>query len=267
MKRRMPVPRVGVEKQRRDETWKDQWQQISSTPEKKCTSVLHYQNNQVNKVSELSTESWVLPSGWGCDLKPNSREKSGPSQSLWQARGKTASNKTRRDSKYARMVSSATLESLRPERSPRLIWTKSRTKEKCLIFLPVNQYWDTHMLTWSFMKSHTIRLLLSLAKYMAVFLCLDKMLQSAPYSSRRRTTSALPLLQAWCKKKLLKFEIRLYWLVVIRVYRALAGWWGRGGHISSLKHFWMKGAGSLPSSAQSPLLKSEHWHRIRPQGG
>lgn len=53
-----------------------------------------------------------LPSGWGCDLKVKSIEKSGPSQSLWQARGKTGSNSTRRDSKYARMVSSATLDSL-----------------------------------------------------------------------------------------------------------------------------------------------------------
>lgn len=57
----------------------------------------------------------VLPSGCGCDLKPNSREKSGPSHSLWQARGKTGSSSTRRDSKYARMVSSATLHSLRDE--------------------------------------------------------------------------------------------------------------------------------------------------------
>lgn len=66
-------------------------------------------------LSEFETE-WkvcVLPSGCGCDLNPNSREKSGPSQSLWQARGKTGSSSTRRDSKYARMVSSATLDSLR----------------------------------------------------------------------------------------------------------------------------------------------------------
>lgn len=55
----------------------------------------------------------VLPSGCGCVLNPNSREKSGPSQSLWQARGKTGSSSTRRDSKYARIVSSATLDSLR----------------------------------------------------------------------------------------------------------------------------------------------------------
>lgn len=46
-------------------------------------------------------------------MKPNSMEKSGPSHSLWQARGKTGSSSTRRDSKYARMVSSATLDSLR----------------------------------------------------------------------------------------------------------------------------------------------------------
>lgn len=55
---------------------------------------------------------------------------------------------------------------------------------------------NTHMLMWSLMRSYTSRLLLTLAKYMAVFLCLDRMLQSAPYSSRRRTTSAFPLLQA-----------------------------------------------------------------------
>lgn len=58
---------------------------------------------------------------------------------------------------------------------------------------------STYMLMWSLMRSHTIRLLLSLAKYMAVFLCLERMLQSAPYSSRRRTTSVFPLLHAWRK--------------------------------------------------------------------
>lgn len=67
----------------------------------------------------------VLPSGCGCDLNPNSSEKSGPSQSLWQARGKTGSSSTRRDSKYARIVSSATLDSLRDAKM-------QRDAEKCL---------------------------------------------------------------------------------------------------------------------------------------
>jgi len=54
----------------------------------------------------------------------------------------------------------------------------------------------THVLVWSLMRSHTARLLPSLAKYMAPVLFLDTMLQSAPYSSRRRTTSAFPRLHA-----------------------------------------------------------------------
>lgn len=63
----------------------------------------------------------------------------------------------------------------------------------------------THMLRWSLTRSYTSRLLLSFAKYMAVFLCLDRMLQSAPYSSRRRTTSAFPLLHAcWKGEKTLE---------------------------------------------------------------
>lgn len=158
----------------------------------------------------------VLPSGCGCDLNPNSSEKSGPSQSLWQARGKTGSSSTSRDSKYARIVSSATLDSLRDAKMQRdaeclykinvyMSNTHSALKPVFTFSLPQSDLqWSlrlealvrTHMLRWSLMRSYTIRLLLSLAKYMAVFLCLDRMLQSAPYSSRRRTTSAFPLLHA-----------------------------------------------------------------------
>lgn len=49
----------------------------------------------------LNIMNWFfcLPSVCGCGLNPNSREKSGPSQSLWQARGKTGSSSARRDSK------------------------------------------------------------------------------------------------------------------------------------------------------------------------
>lgn len=61
----------------------------------------------------------------------------------------------------------------------------------------VKEGFSTHIWMWSLMRSKTMMLLLTLAKYMAVFLCLEVMLQSAPYSSSRRTTSALPLLHAW----------------------------------------------------------------------
>lgn len=124
---------------------------------------------------------------------------------------------------------------------------------------------STHMLMWSLMRSHTIRLLLSLAKYMAVFLCLDRMLQSAPYSSRRRTMSAFPLLHAWSEAqetftnttshvKILPLQIPLDkkpgdTYIIIMVYRT-AGW-----------------GPALPSSAPSPRLVSGRWQRSPPPAG
>lgn len=141
MKRRMPEPGVGGKNRGEVKLGK-----ISDNKPAQLQQMhlyvtganrLHLQkHNQVNKANKLWTGAWLLPSGWGWDLKPNSREKSGPSQSLWQARGKTASSRTRRDSKYARMVSSATLDRLGQKRSPGWIWTCSQTKQKCLDFSP-----------------------------------------------------------------------------------------------------------------------------------
>lgn len=162
----------------------------------------------------------ILPSGCGCDLKPNSTEKSGPSQSLWHARGKTGSSRTRRDSKYAWMVSSATLDSLRCGNMKRMVilqWVTSWNIQVHIFminFCPPNHQFilqtslqitikvmfTTYMLIRSLTRSKTTMFLLRLAKYKAQFLRLDRMLQSAPYSSRRRTISVFPLLHAWSQR-------------------------------------------------------------------
>lgn len=55
----------------------------------------------------------------------------------------------------------------------------------------------THVSKWLLSCSYTSTLLHCLAKCMALFWCLDKMLQSAPLSIMSRTISEFPLLQAW----------------------------------------------------------------------
>lgn len=122
------------------------------------------------------------------------------------------------------------------------------------------------MLRWSLTRSYTSRLLLNLAKYMAVFLCLERMLQSAPYSSRRRTTSAFPLLHAcWPGGKTLEQgnQCAVCRLVHSKKLTALNVFIQQRFsflHQCARSRCKPEGNTSLPSSAQFPHRESEHWH-------
>lgn len=57
--------------------------QVRQTSDRFMTNQMDYKKKKSHLCnSVLCNQNQPLPSGWGCDLKPNSKEKSGLSQSL-----------------------------------------------------------------------------------------------------------------------------------------------------------------------------------------